>query len=314
MYCHRKGHNLSVLVRFFFLVILLGLYYSGGCTPARNFKIGIIINTSGTVAYLEGFKAGLAELGYIEGENVNFVDYGFVNEANSDLLIGKLRAASLDLIFTAGEALAPYAREAAEGKTPIIFAPFLNPGGNITGVQLGNIADKGLEWLIKVAPKTKKLLVLDDPTVYTQWLEKLLIAGRVLGIKIVVREVKSETELKNVLANYLNQVDAVFPVPETLLFENMNQIIKEAIEHKVPLAVSNGTQVKAGALLAYGTNRRAVGKQAARIADQVLNGISPGELPVETAEYFLSINLKTAGAIGLEIPNAILRQADYIFR
>jgi putative ABC transport system substrate-binding protein len=102
-------------------------------------------------------------------------------------------------------------------------------------------------------------------------------------------------------------------LPEGLAIEHIQEFVTTAIERKLPLAGPTTTQVKEGALLSYGLDLSSAGEQAARLADQILRGTDPAVLPIEEAEFYLAINLETAAAIGLEIPEPILNQADEIF-
>lgn len=299
-----------------FLIVVSTLAACSGGTQAQTFKVGVVVTAPAMEAYFDGFKTGLTELGYVEGKNLTYIYAGPKSEQDTVSIIQNLLEQNVDLIFAVGEPAALQAQKLASGTNlSIIFAPILDPvelglvesiatpGGNVTGVQLGNFTGKRLEWLKKVAPHTKRVLVLHDPAFRSLWMEGLKQSAPALGLEIVRREVHSKEELIAVLTNISEEVDAIFLLPDALLFANRDLIINAAIEHKLPLTVTNNAQVEEGGLLAFGVDRQAVGKQAARMADQVFKGINPGELPVETAE-----------AIGLDLPDEILEQANTIIR
>ncbi|MBI5409633.1 MAG: hypothetical protein HZA14_09740 [Nitrospirae bacterium] len=107
--------------------------------------------------------------------------------------------------------------------------------------------------------------------------------------------------------------DAIFILNSPFIISNIDLILKSAIKHGLPTASGAG-QYKNGVLITYGQDHFNSGKMASRLAHAVLQGASPGDMPVETTEFFLGINLQTAGAIGLEIPDNVLQQADFIIR
>jgi putative ABC transport system substrate-binding protein len=323
----RRHNHSSVFIVFALATTgLLSIWY-GGCSRSKVFKVGVAVTTPAMESYFEGFRAGMAELGYTEGKNLTYVYDGPSSEQAIASVLEDLRRKKADLIFAVGEPAALQAQKTFAGtNVPVIFTPVLNavelglvkdvamPGGNVTGVQLGDFTGKRLEWLKKIAPRTKRVFVPHEPAFRNLWIEGLKQNAPALGIAIVVREVRSKEDLFVVLADLPKEVDAIFLPPDRLLLDNIDRIVTAAIDRNLPLEVTNNSQVKEGALLSFGTDRQAVGEQAARMADQVLKGVSPGEVPVETAEYFLTINLRTAESIGLDIPDSILQQADTIVR
>jgi putative tryptophan/tyrosine transport system substrate-binding protein len=136
-----------------------------------------------------------------------------------------------------------------------------------------------------------------------------------LGVELITREVGTSEEVDAAFMNIPEEADAIFLLPDILVNANVLNIYKIANEHKLPTSGPNTKTVNEGALTAYGVNLAiAARKQAARLVSQIIQGTKPADLPVETAEYFSAINLKTAQAIGLDIPDAILRQANIIIR
>jgi putative ABC transport system substrate-binding protein len=116
------------------------------------------------------------------------------------------------------------------------------------------------------------------------------------------------------LNNIPKNIDAIFLVPDSTVNSRIKDVLAVALDRKLPVSGPSTAQVEQGALTTYGFVHHEVGAQAARIAAQVLKGADPGELPVETAEFFLAINLQAADAIGLEIPYKILQQAEIVIR
>jgi putative ABC transport system substrate-binding protein len=119
--------------------------------------------------------------------------------------------------------------------------------------------------------------------------------------------------MKAAIAATPTDVDAIFMLPEGLAVNNTQEFVRTSIERGLPLSGPTTTQVGEGALVSYGLDLFAAGQQAARLADQILRGTDPAVLPIEEAEFYLAINLETAEAIGLKIPDSILNLADEIF-
>jgi ABC-type uncharacterized transport system substrate-binding protein len=219
------------------------------------------------------------------------------------------------------------AKKAVEGTDiPVVFAPVINPveegvvasiaqpGGNVTGVQNGNTVPKAMEWLHKIAPQATKIHVIYHPedAVALTTIAALPETAATLGVELVLDEVRSPEEALAAI-EALPKDAAIFMVPTPRL-DPGDARIEAAVKHGLAVGSTNPGQLKVGAIVTYGANFSAMGKQAAGLVDQILKGTKPADLPVETAEYFLDINLLTAQAIGLDIPDEILRQAATVVR
>jgi putative ABC transport system substrate-binding protein len=299
------------------------------CAPRKSLTIGIV-NFSRTLdPTVEGFKEGMAELGYVEGESVTYI-YDDQVESITDLdpAIQDLLGKDLDLILSLTTPASSKVKQAfAERDTPVVFPAvtdpvdsglvdsLTHPGGNLTGIRTGGSIAKGLEWLLAIAPDTRRLFVPHNPedSGSVQGLAELSEPAAALGLELVIAEVSTSDEFNAAMDAIPEDVDAIFVLPTGFLVPRIAKFVETAIAHKLPL-MSVSPQCGAGALVCYGFDYRQMGKQAARLADQILQGAAPGDLPVETAEFFLSLNLQAAQAIGLDIPEDILEQADHIVR
>ena len=166
----RKGWMIFVWV----LVLSLLLTACDGATQAQTFTIGAVNYFPLLDPIFDGFKAGMADLGYVEGENVTYI-YNGTMEPDPQVIdreIESLLAQDVDLIFTMGTLPTLRAKQAVEGTDiPVVFAPVVNPveegvvesvphpGGNVTGIQIGNTAPKALEWLLKIVPEATKVYI-----------------------------------------------------------------------------------------------------------------------------------------------------------
>jgi putative ABC transport system substrate-binding protein len=133
-------------------------------------------------------------------------------------------------------------------------------------------------------------------------------------IDLIIRDASTPEEITVALNEMPDNIDAIF-LPASAFFEkNINQFVDFSNEHNLPLAAPATANVRDGALISFGHDNVPLGQQASRLADQILRGVKPTDLPIETADLFVSINLKTAETIELSIPDEIIRQADIVIR
>jgi putative ABC transport system substrate-binding protein len=300
-----------------------------GATQVKTYTVGVVNHNLVLELVFDGFKAGMADLGYVEGENVTYIYNGILEDFQTiDREIESLLAKDVDLFFTTGTWPALQAKQAVEGTDiPVIFAPVVNPveegvvesirrpGGNVTGIQLGNEIPKALEWLLTIAPETTKVYVAHNPgeEVSVTTIASLSEAASTLGVELMLDEVSTAEEMIAAIETLPEDV-AIFVAPVPFLEPHISDIYKAITEHGIAAVSTNAPHVEMGALVTYGIDLFFIGEQAARLADQALQGTAPADLPVETTDYFLSINLQVAEAIGLDIPDGILRQADNVIR
>jgi len=275
---------------------------------------------------LAGFKDQMAALGYVEGNNITYIYHGLL-ENDPEVLGGEVKRLldqKVDLLLTMG--IPPtLAAKRAGTHIPMVFASVMNPvkegiaesvshpGGNMTGVQVINGAPKAMEWLLTLVPGTQTVYVPyhPDDRVATAIVKSLPDAAARLGVALVLDKVYTlEAGVAAIAA--LPKATAILLIPTPRLASRMSVMRKLAVERGIPIGAYSFPVEDV--LFTYGTNQADQGKQAARLAEQVLKGKKPGDLLVETAEYFLRINLKTATAIGLDIPDGLLRQADMVIR
>ncbi|HNT77856.1 MAG TPA: ABC transporter substrate-binding protein [Anaerolineae bacterium] len=312
------------------IVFSLWLAACGGAPQPKTYTLGVINPSLHQEETVEGFKEGMTKLGYIEGKNIIYLYEGPTDMDKLDSVAQGLVAADVDLILSITTSAAQAAQKATAGTDiPVVFIPVTDPvgaglvdslrqpGGNITGVTFGVQEGRRLEWLIQVAPTIEHIYVPYNPeargTVLA--LETVSNAATMLGVELILCEVSTAEEVAAAFENIPEDADAIFFLPDSLLNERIGDWLEIAIELKLPTSGPNPMAVADGHLTAYGIDLAASARQeAARLADQILQGIKPADLPVETAEFFTAINLNTAKAIGLDISDEILLQADIIIR
>jgi putative ABC transport system substrate-binding protein len=259
-------------------------------------------------------------IGYVEGKNITYIYHGVLDPDPQviEREVKRLLDQKVDLFLTLGTRPALVATKALAGTAiPVVFAPVINPvgegiveylsrpGGNATGVQDGDTLPKALEWLHKIAPQATKVYVLYHPrdNVAHAAIKPLRDIAPSLGVELVLDEVYNPGEAIAAIET-LPKDAAIFVVPTPSL-EPLSALIEVAVQHGIAVGASNHSylsSMQAGAIVTYAGSFPAMGQQAARLADQIVQGTKPADLPVETAERFLHINLHTATAGSFSFP------------
>ena len=315
------------------LVLLLG----GAMTVAGAVRaqqrampvIGFLNPTSpGPLApYVAAFRQGLAETGYVEGQNVT-IQYRWAEDHFDRLpaLAADLVAQKVDVIASTGDIARAQAAKTATSTIPIVFLiggdpvgvgmvnSLARPGGNLTGFTLlgGELVPKRLELLSELAPQTKVIALLLHPnSPATGGVQQ---AARTKGLELHVLRASTESEIDAAFASLVPlHAGALLVGADPFFFSRGEQLIALAARHAVPAIYSEREFAAAGGLISYGTSRTAAYRQVGTYVGPVLKGAKPADLPVQQPTTFeLVVNLNTAKALGLTIPQAILRLADEV--
>lgn len=325
------------LLKLTLMIVFVAIWTILECIPPlaaqpSHARLGVLTPGGAFAPVQEGLKEGLACLGYKEGQNITYIV-----EDTKGLSTGlaprvaKLLGAKPDVLFTVTTIHSAAAKEAT-ATVPIVFAWAIDPDragliasyasskNNLTGVTSLNasISGKRLEVLMDLAPKVKRLLILvaSMPSAGEVELPFLEETAKKLRIQLVRRVVTNREEIEKAFREFpTGSIDGIYYLPAAMTRTNIDLFIKKAKSDKIPLAVHEESVVEQGALFSYGPNPRAVGVQAAALADKVLKGTKPSNLVVETPNsLFLTINLATAKEIGLHTPRAILERADRLIK
>jgi putative ABC transport system substrate-binding protein len=290
--------------------------------------IGFLSTSSVDASRIAAFRQGLAKAGYVEGQNVR-IEYRWADDRSD-----RLPSLAADLVhhqvaviaaFTTPAALAA---KAATTTIPIVFttvgdpvqlhlvASLNRPGGNVTGVTQLNVevAPKRLELLHELVPTARVVALLVNPTnpnTETNTKE-LQAAARTLGLEFHVLNASTESDFDGVFARLIQlRAGGLLIGPDTLFASRSEQLAALALRHAVPTIYQDRDFTVAGGLLSYGTDFRETYRLAGNYIGRVLNGEKPADLPVQQAtkvEFY--INLKTAKALGLNVPAAMQARAD----
>jgi putative ABC transport system substrate-binding protein len=277
----------------------------------------------------DGLRAGLRDVGYIEGSNI-VVEWRWAqNVGELPALAAELARMPVDVIFAPSSTFVEAARQAT-ATIPIIFAvhadpvglghvaSLARPGGNITGMSmlLTELAAKGLEVMTDAVPKVRRIGILWNPTTpsHSRALQAVEVAGQKLGLELREVPARSLEEFEPALATMRQEDVGGFLAVGSPLFVGARELLATlALKYRLPGMFSFREQVVAGGLMSYGADPFDLYRRAAVYVDKVLKGAKPADLPVEQAsKYELVINLKTAKALYLEIPPTLLARADEV--
>lgn len=280
----------------------------------------------------EAFQQGLRELGYVEGQNVAIERRApeWKQERLPELAAELVRM-KVDVIVTANTRATEAARQATS-MIPVVFtvsgdpvaeglvASLARPGGNLTGLStIGpELVGKQIEMLKAIVPKSARVAVLQNPTQpsHAGTVRQAEIAARALGVQLQVLQARTPSEIEAAFATMSSQrAGGVLVLRDAEFRAHRAQIVALAAKRRIPAVYGLREEAEAGGLLAYGASVPELFRRAATYVDKILKGAKPGELPVEQPSRFeLVINLRTAKALGLMIPSALLAQADQVIQ
>lgn len=331
--------NLWLCLSWLLVVALL----VSGCSAAQAskvYRVGILSGLDAFAPAIDGFKAKMTELGYVEGENIVYD----IQKTNVDIeayknITAKFVEDQVDMIFVYPTEASVEAKAAVQGTDiPVIFTmsftdvegiDLINsvrePGGNITGVRFPSIdiASKRLQILLEMVPDAKRIFVAyltGYPNVPGQ-LEVIETQAQSVGVDLVEFGASSPPELQAKMDTFVTtdgvDIDAILLIAEPLgITPPFYEILgKFAYEHQVPIGGApmsiDGNYASIFGLL---PDAQDAGEQAAQLADKVLKGTSAGTIPVLTADSLFMINYKAAQTLGAATPDGLLKQADEIIR
>jgi putative ABC transport system substrate-binding protein len=294
----------------------------------KVYRIGVMfVGSVGPHAYLDAFRQGLRELGWIEGKNIELEvraaegKYERLPEIAAELV--RLR---VDIIFAPNGPTVAAAKNATTD-IPIVMAAVTDPvgrgfvgsisrpGGNVTGLTMidEDLSAKQLQLLKELVPKVSRVSVLRTEAGAPKELEA---AGKSLKIQLQVLVARSREELDDAFSAMVRaRSEALLVVPTPLFILHRTRLAELATKVRLPTMYSAKEYVEVGGLMAYGANVLYNYRHVAVYVDKILKGAKPADLPVEQPTKFeLVINLKTAKALGLTIPPSLLGRADEVIQ
>jgi ABC-type uncharacterized transport system substrate-binding protein len=323
------------MIRREFLRVLVGTV--SGFAASRSYgqqpKIPVVgFLVAGTQAshgaWVSTFTKRLSELGWTDGRKVR-IEYRWAagdSQQMSDFA-GDLAQQKVDVIVTSASGV--IAARKATSTIPIVFAAFgdpvaaglaaslARPGGNVTGltVQVADLSGKRLQLLREIIPAVRRLSVLLNPGVAGGGLEEAGIrsSAKSFGIEVDVIPIQPGDDFEKIIGGLAGRTDALYVFSEPFTNANKDRIVETSRVAKIPTIFGFREFVDAGGLLSYGPNFSDLFRRAADFTDKILRGDRPADIPIERPVKFdLVLNLKTARALGLNVPDTLLAQADQV--
>jgi putative ABC transport system substrate-binding protein len=303
----------------------------GACPTTKEVVIGFLgaLSASASSSWVAAFLQRLHELGWTEDRNVA-LEYRWAEGRNERLAEFAAEFVRLKVDIIATHATAPsLAAKQATSVIPIVFATsgdpvgtglvasLSRPGGNVTGLSLqqGETATKRLALLQEVVPSLRQLAIIANAGAPSAVLDVIEIqaTARKLGIEVVTLEIRKAEEIAPALKGLGTRAQALYVVIDPLININCLQINSLALSERLPTMHGIRENVQADGLMSYGTNIPDLFRRAAEYVDKILRGAKAGELPVEQPTKFdFIVNLKTANALGLNIPPTLLAIANEV--
>ena len=313
--------------------------------PTKTWRIGYLgpVSPSGGARLLESFRQGLRELGYAEGQNIS-IDYRWAEGRPDRLpaLAVELTELKVDVIVTYNNA-GVGALQRATRTIPIVFASvgdpvgsgyaasLARPGGNITGLTglSEEVSRKWIELLREAVPTASRIAVLTVSRTLAVNPDRrecsdqncrlwYVIQSAAEAVKAMpqLHTIVGPDEIERAFANFIkDRAQGVIVLPHAVTNANRARIASLAAEHRLPGMYPDSEYVEAGGLMSYGPNYSDQHRRAAIFVDKILKGAKPADLPIEQPTKFeLAINLKTAKALGLTIPQSLLVRADEVIQ
>ena len=298
--------------------------------PTKIPRIGYLDGASLSAARTEAFREGLRELGYIDGKNI-MIEWKSADGKVERLaaLVAELVRLKVAVIVSAGATGTRTAKQAtttipivmAQDPDPVgngLVASLARPGGNITGLPslTADLSGKRLELLKEILPKLSHVAVFETSTSAgnTRQLGETELAARAFGVTLQYLDVKGANDIETAFrAATRERAEAVLVLASPVTISRQAQIVEHAAKSRLPAIYSRREAVEEGGLVSYGVSFPDLDRRAATYVDKILKGSKPADLPVEQPTKFeLVINLKTAKALGLTIPQSVLLRADQV--
>ena len=306
-------------------VVVLVIVLLDDDDESDTYTIGIVNIAPVLDPVVDGFKEGMTVFEY--GDNVTYLYEGAVSRDEQEAKLQEMVDQEVDLLVTLTTPVTVSAKTITAGTgIPVVFVPvtdplaagivseLAHPGENITGIISGSNEPKRLEWLLDVAPDANRILYPYNPNDSSpvNTLAELEVVAADLEIELIPLEIADADALQALIDDLPDDIDAIFLPPDSLIGSLYPQWVEASIARQLPISGSSLAHVEAGILCSYSYSPFEAGKDAAHLADQILRGTTPGDLPVETTEPLSSLNMDTLSAMDHSVPDSILRRSQVL--
>ena len=328
------SQEVSKLIRacLFVLVLLTAAPAAQAQQATKVYRLGVLQTTldSPAINYMEALRQGLRDHGYVEGQNIVIEQRLSRTPKDNPSLLADLLGRKIDVLITWSTPALVTAKKATS-TIPIVsisgdpvqtglVASLARPGGNLTGLALlgDELELKNLQLLKETIPGATRVAVLWNPDnpVWARVLKRLSEAAPAMGVQLQPLAVRDSGDLAAAFtAATKEKAGALLVVREVIFTFNRQDIVNFSAAHRLPAMYGWREFVETGGLMAYGPNIPQLFRRAAFFVDKILKGAKPADLPIEQPTKFeLVINLKTAKALGLTIPQSILLRANELIQ
>lgn len=309
--------------------VAAALPYAARAQPAKRPTVGFLgpLSQSAQTEWTAAFVQRMREHGWVEGQTV-VIEYRWAEGVSKRIaeMAAELVRLKVDVIVTAGTEIV-IALKQATSTIPIVFAAagdpvgaglvasLARPGGNVTGIsnQSADIASKRVGLLREIVPNLRRLAVMANAgsPIGTLEMGQVQAAARTLGLDVVPAEIRRADDIAPAIEALKGRADGLYVVTDPLVNTNRVGLNTLALNAQLPTIYGTRGYVEAGGLMSYGADFADLWRLASDLVDKILRGAKPAELPVEQPTKFeLFVNLKTAKALGLKIPEPFLLRAD----
>jgi len=293
----------------------------------KVYRVGFLRNGPPDDTSIEGLRRGLRDLGYFEGQNLS-IEYGLADSADQlPNVAARLVRLNVDVLLASGTPPVPVAKSATQ-KIPVVFiasidpvatgivASLARPGGNVTGFAgiHADLMGKRLELLREAVHRLSRVAVMFQATNpgNAQYLRQAEIAARALGIQLQLLAVRKADDFERVFGE-ARGAGGLIQFDDVIFTSHRRQLVELAVKHQLPAMYGAREFVDAGGLISYGPDYPDLYRRSATYLDKIFRGAKPADLPVEQPTTFeLAVNMKTARALGLTIPQTLLLRADKV--
>lgn len=337
MFSHHTFHRLTLHRTLFIGVCFLSLLLGCGSPAPKVYHVGVMSGLDYFAGSLDGFKAKMTELGYVEGKNIVYdVQRTNVDPPKEAAILKKFVDDKVDLIFSFPTEVSIAAKAATKGSNvPVVFADAVTegtnlvdsvpqPGGNITGVRFPGqaLAVKRLEILHELAPNAKRIWVtfLKGYPIVEPELQVLRPAAASMGLTLIevpatgIPDIQADLDAREKAADIGIDAMLIIPEPLTVSIEPFAVFAKFAARHDIPVGGADLNTGEYRSLFGLVPDSVAVGKQAALLADKIFKGTPAGTIPVVTPENVFVINYRVAQGLGLNVNDGLLQMANQVIR
>jgi putative ABC transport system substrate-binding protein len=307
---------------------LVWLPFAGEAQQEKLHRLGFLANQTPSFPAYQTFLKTLRELGYVEGKNIVIeARYAQGNFDRVPELARELVRLNVDLLFVAGEQGLKAAKEATDTIPIVVVAcdpvesmvvSIARPGGKATGLSCvsSELAGKRLQMLKELVPALARVAVLynSDDRNKSYEFKEASVAARIMNLTLQALEVNSPSGIDAAFVTMAHdRAQALLILADPFMNTHLQKLADLSLKNRLPAIYGFREFVDAGGLLSYGASSHWVHRRAASYADKIFKGANPGDLPIEQPTTFeLVINLKTAKALGLDVPATLLATADEV--